>query len=44
MPSDQSYYIVCRHDDADRAAVKAFSYWLMDEVEGLGDKAVTAEA
>lgn len=44
MPSDQSYYIVCRHDDADRAAVKAFSYWLMDEVESLGGKAVTAEA
>jgi len=44
MPSDQSYYIVCRHEDADTAAVKAFSYWLMDEVETLGLKTVKAEA
>lgn len=36
MPSDQSYYIVCRTEDADDAAVKAFSYWLMDEMEALG--------
>ena len=36
MPSDQSYYIVCRLEDADSAAVKAFSYWLMDEMESLG--------
>ncbi|MGB5078690.1 MAG: transcriptional regulator GcvA [Sphingorhabdus sp.] len=44
MPSDQSYYFVCRHDDADSAAVKAFSYWLMDEVEALGLRTITGEA
>lgn len=44
MPSDQSYYIVCRNEDADTAAVKAFSYWLMDEVETLGKPDVTDEA
>jgi len=44
LPSDQSYYIVCRHDDADTAPVKAFSYWLMDAVEAMGLKTVTSEA
>lgn len=44
MPSDQSYYIVCRTEDADTAAVKAFSYWLMDEVDMTGIQAVTTEA
>ncbi len=44
MPSDQAYYFVCRQEDADTAAVKAFSYWLMDEIETRGLKVVTAEA
>ena len=34
----------CRHDDADTAPVKAFSYWLMDAVEAMGLKTVTSEA
>ena len=44
MPSDQSYYIVCRHSDADTAVVKAFSYWLMDEVEALGGRTATVSS
>ncbi len=44
IPSDQSYFIVCRKQDADTGAVKAFSYWLMDEVESLGMPTITDEA
>lgn len=44
MPSDQSYFIVCRHEDADSVAVKAFSYWLLDELDALGLKTITGEA
>lgn len=44
LPSGQSYYIVCRPDDADSASVKAFSYWLMDAVEAMGLKTVTGAA
>ncbi len=33
LPAEYSYYIVCRKEDSDHAAIKAFSYWLMDEVE-----------
>lgn len=40
MPSDQSYYIVCRPENADTVAVKAFSYWLMDEIDETGLKTV----
>lgn len=33
LPAEFSYYIVCRKEDSDHAAVKAFSYWILDEVE-----------
>lgn len=40
MPSDQSYYIVCRPENADTVGVKAFAYWLMDEIEAKGLKTI----
>lgn len=33
MPAGLAYYVVCRPGDSDDAAIKAFSYWLMDEIE-----------
>lgn len=44
MPADQAYYIVCRTADADSAAVKAFAYWLMDELETSGLEVIKAAA
>lgn len=44
MPADQAYYIVCRVADADSAAVKAFAYWLMDELESSGLDVIKAAA
>ncbi|MES2059052.1 MAG: transcriptional regulator GcvA [Pseudomonadota bacterium] len=44
MPADQAYYIVCRTADADAAPVKAFAYWLMDELESSGLGVIKAAA
>jgi len=44
MPADQAYYIVCRTEDSDDAAVKAFAYWVMDEMEALGIDVIKAAA
>lgn len=33
VPSKHAYYIVCRQDSADDGAIKAFAYWLMDEID-----------
>ena len=33
MPAGLAYYVVCRPSDSDDAAIKAFSYWLMDAID-----------
>lgn len=43
LPAEFSYYLVCRKEDSDHAAIKAFSYWLMDEVEATGTKTPEAK-
>jgi|MDTG01.3.fsa_nt_gb LysR family glycine cleavage system transcriptional activator len=35
ITSSQSYYIVCRPQVSDTPEVKAFSYWLLDELEAM---------
>ena len=35
ITSDSSYYIVCRPQVSDTPEVKAFSYWLLDELEAM---------
>ena len=42
ITSKQSYYIVCRPQDSDSAEVKAFSYWLMDELEEMQLQTIAA--
>ncbi len=41
MESDQSYYMVCRQEKSDSPEVKAFAYWLMDELEETGLKTIS---
>lgn len=36
ITSPYAYHIVCRKEDSDAAPIKAFSYWLMDEIESTG--------
>lgn len=42
MPADLAYYIVCRSGDSDESVIKAFSYWLMDEIEAASNNGATA--
>lgn len=46
LTSTNAYYVVCRTEEADAAAIKAFAYWLLDEIEAetSADTAPMAEA